>query len=429
MLSPSLLRKNINLVAKKLARRKFIFDIDRFLQQESLRKFLQKKLEVLRIKRKNMARIIGEEKSIGKNVESLCQEAHVLAKELTSLKLKYRALQCNMTEYALSIPNIPDDEIPNGLGDEDNLEIMRWGNTQRCSFPLKDHIDLGKSIGGLDFFSAAKLTGSRFVVMKGKIASLHRALIQFMMDFHVKYHGYEEYYLPYLVNKESLYGAGQLPKFYNDLFHIKNTESSSMNFYTLISTGEVPLINLVRNIIIDERELPMKMVAHTPCFRAEAGSYGHSTRGLIRMHQFDKVEMVQFVHPDKSTYTLEEITGHSEHVLQKLKLPYRKMLLCTGSIGFSACKTYDLEVWFPSQKSYCEIASCSNVGDFQARRIKARYREKLSKKTKFLHTLNASGVAVGRALAAVLENYQLQDGRIEVPQVLLPYMNGTSYIS
>ncbi|URJ30351.1 serine--tRNA ligase [Candidatus Blochmannia vicinus (nom. nud.)] len=428
MLDPNLLRSNLDVVIKKLARRKFIFNTDKFRQQESLRKILQKKTESLQTERKVKAKIIGIAKMHGENVEFLRQEAYILGKKLTSLKLESKTLQKIIRQYELSLPNIPDDQVPYGFSDQDNLEIMRWGEPGQYNFPLRDHTELGALTNGLNFSDATKLTGSRFVVMKGQIAHLHRALSQFMIDLHTKCHGYEEYYLPYLVNEMSLYGSGQLPKFYKDLFHIKHLGSET-NSYTLIPTAEVPLINLVRDVILDEKELPIKMIAHTPCFRSEAGSYGYNTRGLIRMHQFDKVELVQIVHPDKSMQTLEEITGHAEQVLQLLKLPYRKMLLCTGNIGFSSCKTYDLEVWLPACNTYCEISSCSNVGDFQARRIRARYRGKTHRKTKFLHTLNASGVAVGRALAAVLENYQLEDGRIAIPSVLYPYMNGITHIN
>ncbi|URJ32514.1 serine--tRNA ligase [Blochmannia endosymbiont of Camponotus sp.] len=428
MIDPNLLRSNLDLVAKKLARRKFILNINEFRQQESLRKILQKKTESLQTERKAKAKIIGIAKSRGENVEFLCQEAYVLGKKLISLKLENKALKNRIKQFELSLPNIPDDQVPDGFRDQDNLEIMRWGKPGQYNFPIRDHVALGAFTNGLDFANATKLTGSRFIVMKGQIAHLHRALSQFMIDLHVKRHGYEEYYLPYLVNQESLYGAGQLPKFYEDLFHMQHLQSGT-NPYTLIPTAEVPLINLVRDVILDEEELPIKMVAHTPCFRYEAGSYGHHTRGLIRMHQFDKVEMVQVVHPDKSMQILEEITSHAEQVLQLLKLPYRKILLCTGNIGFSSCKTYDLEVWLPAYNAYCEVSSCSNVGDFQARRIRARYKGRMHRKTRLLHTLNASGVAIGRALAAVLENYQLEDGRVAIPSVLYPYMNDVTHIN
>lgn len=427
MLDPDLLRDNYHWVAAQLERKKFVLDIDKLRQQESLRKILQKKTETLQSVRKTQSKHIGIVKNKGENIEFLIKNASLLDKELTLIKSKNKILQKEIKEYQLSIPNVPDSEIPDGYTDQDNVEVMRWGVPCKYNFPLRDHITLGKLIGGLDFLNAAKLTGSRFVVMKGKIATLHRALSQFMMDLHVKTHGYEEYYLPYLVNKTSLYGSGQLPKFYADLFHTKSI-CSKVDTYTLIPTAEVPLVNLLREVIVNEKELPIKMVAHTPCFRSEAGTYGQRGKGLIRMHQFDKVEIVQIVHPDYSMQTLEEMTGHAEKVLQLLKLPYRKMLLCAGNISFTACKTYDLEAWFPTSNTYCEVSSCSNVGDFQSRRIYARYREQINKKLKFLHILNASGIAIGRTLAAVLENYQLQDGSIKVPSVLSPYMHGLKYV-
>lgn len=428
MLNPVLLRNNYNWVAKQLARRAFILNVNILQKQEILRKDLQKKTENLQCERKRHAANIGIVKNRGENIELLCKNSDSLKEKLTLIKSKNKALKKEIKEYALSLPNIPDGSIPDGFSDQDNMEIMRWGTPYQYNFPLRDHVTLGKLVGGLDFCSATKLVGSRFVIMKGKIACLHRALSQFMMDLHIKAHGYEEYYLPYLVNKKSLYGSGQLPKFYGDLFHTKSV-NSDIDAYTLIPTAEVPLVNIVRDIIVNEKELPIKMIAHTPCFRSEAGTYGQRGKGLIRMHQFDKVEMVQVVHPDYSMQILEEITGHAEKVLQLLKLPYRKVLLCAGNIGFTACKTYDLEVWFPASNAYCEVSSCSNVGDFQSRRIQARYRDKINKKTKFLHILNASGVAIGRALAAVLENYQLQDGSIKVPTVLSPYMYGLKYIN
>lgn len=427
MLDSFLLRNKYDWVAQKLFRRNFILNIDKLLQQEHLRKILQKKTEDLQYEQKMRSKIIGIAKRKGENIELLCKESCSLEEQLTSVKFKYKKLKKEIKKYALSLPNIPDDQIPEGVDDEDNLEIMRWGKPRQYNFPLRDHVTLGKLIGGLDFSSAAKLTRSRFVVMKGEIAHLHRALSQFMMDLHVKVHGYKEYYLPYLVNNISLYGSGQLPKFYEDLFHIYS-ENSERNLYTLIPTAEVPLINLMRDALFEEKELPIKMVAHTPCFRSEAGAYGKNNRGLIRMHQFDKVEMVQVVHPDISMKILEEITNHAEKVLQLLELPYRKMLLCAGNIGFASCKTYDLEVWFPFDNKYYEVSSCSNVGDFQSRRIKARYREENNKKIKFLHILNASGIAIGRALAAIIENYQLEDGRIAIPSVLSPYMFGLTHI-
>lgn len=428
MLDPTLLRSNYNWVAEKLARRNFVLDINKLRKQESLRRILQKKTENLQFERRMKSKIIGMAKARGENIDLLCKDAYGLGRKLVLIKSENKILQTEIKKYELSLPNIPDDQVPDGYDNRDNLEIMRWGDPRQHDFPLRDHVELGKLIGGLDFSSAAKLTGSRFVVMKGKIARLYRALSQFMIDLHIKMHGYEEYYVPYLINKASLYGAGQLPKFYEDLFHTQPMHST-LDTYTLIPTAEVPLVNLMRDIIINEEELPIKMIAYTPCFRAEAGTYGQYGRGLIRMHQFDKVEMVQVVHPHDSMQALEEITGHAEKVLQLLKLPYRKMLLCAGNIGFSACKTYDLEVWIPTYNAYCEISSCSNVRDFQSRRIHARYRDKINKKIKFLHILNASGIAIGRALVAVLENYQLQNGHIAIPSVLLPYMQGLTHIN
>ena len=319
-----------------------------------------------------------------------------------------------------------------GKDDSENLEVSRWGEPSKCDFEVKDHVALGENLQGLDFASAVKLTGSRFVVMKGQIAKLHRALAQFMLDLHTEQHGYTEAYVPYLVNHDTLYGTGQLPKFSEDLFHTKPLEGQDPNevqrTYALIPTAEVPVTNLVRGDILEAENLPLKMTAHTPCFRSEAGSYGRDTRGLIRMHQFDKVELVQIVEPEKSMEALEELTGHAEKVLQLLGLPYRKVLLCTGDMGFGSCKTYDLEVWVPAQNTYREISSCSNMWDFQARRMQARCRSKGDKKTRLVHTLNGSGLAVGRTLVAVLENYQNADGSITVPEVLRPYMGGLEVI-
>ena len=352
-----------------------------------------------------------------------------LGEKLDAAKAELDKLQQEIRDIALSIPNIPDDEVPDGKDDSENLEVSRWGEPRQYDFEVKDHVSLGELAGGLDFPAAVKLTGARFVVMKGQMARMHRALAQFMLDLHTEKHGYQELYVPYLVNHATLYGTGQLPKFGEDLFHTKPLEEEAdSSTYALIPTAEVPVTNLVRDEILDEDALPLKMTAHTPCFRSEAGSYGRDTRGLIRMHQFDKVELVQIVHPEKSMAALEELTGHAEKVLQLLNLPYRKVLLCTGDIGFGSRKTYDLEVWLPAQNTYREISSCSNMWDFQARRMQARFRGKSDKKTQLVHTLNGSGLAVGRTLVAVLENYQQADGRIEVPEVLRPYMNGLEYI-
>ncbi|MFA0231238.1 serine--tRNA ligase, partial [Vibrio sp. 10N.261.45.A7] len=332
----------------------------------------------------------------------------------------------------MSIPNLPDAEVPDGKDEDDNVEVSRWGQPKTYDFEVKDHVDLGEMSGGLDFASAVKISGSRFIVMKGKFARLHRAIAQFMLDLHTDEHGYTEMYVPYLVNHDSLYGTGQLPKFGEDLFHTSPlTEQVSdvpLKTLSLIPTAEVPVTNMVRDTITDEAELPLKMTAHTPCFRSEAGSYGRDTRGLIRMHQFDKVELVQITKPEDSMAALEELTGHAEKVLQLLELPYRKVILCTGDMGFGSAKTYDLEVWVPAQETYREISSCSNMWDFQARRMQARFRRKGEKKPELVHTLNGSGLAVGRTMVAILENNQEADGRIAIPAVLQPYMGGVTHI-
>ena len=330
---------------------------------------------------------------------------------------------------AAVIPNLPDDEVPFGKGESENVEVSRTGTPRKFDFPIKDHVELGERIDGLDFSAGTKLAGARFVVMKGQLAKLHRALAQFMLDLHTNTHGYLETYVPYLVNQKTLFGTGQMPKFADDLFHTQPiTEARDSSNYALIPTAEVPLTNLISGDIIDESCLPLKMTAHTPCFRSEAGSYGKDTRGLIRMHQFDKVELVQIVKPEDSMAALEQLTGHAEKVLQLLDLPYRKVILCTGDMGFGSAKTYDLEVWLPAQHCYREISSCSNMSDFQARRMQARYRSASDRNTRLVHTINGSGLAVGRTLVAVLENYQQSDGRIGIPAVLAPYMDGAKYI-
>jgi len=390
---------------------------------------LQVETETLQAERNARSKTIGQAKARGEDIEPLRQEVNTLGERLDAAKAELDTLQNEIRNIASAIPNLPDDSVPAGKDENDNQEVSRWGSPQKYDFEVRDHVSLGEMSGGLDFAAAVKLTGSRFVVMKGQVARMHRALSQFMLDLHTEQHGYLETYVPYLVNHDSLYGTGQLPKFGEDLFHTKplDEEAESSN-YALIPTSEVPLTNLVRDEILEEESLPLKMTAHTPCFRSEAGSYGRDTRGLIRMHQFDKVEMVQIVRPEDSMQALEELTGHAEKVLQLLNLPYRKMLLCTGDMGFGSTKTYDLEVWLPAQDTYREISSCSNMGDFQARRMQARCRSKTEKKPRLVHTLNGSGLAVGRTLVAVLENYQQADGRIEVPAVLRPYMGGLEYI-
>ena len=427
MLDPNLLRNELDAVAEKLARRGFTLDVEKIRQQEERRKVLQVETESLQAERNSRSKSIGAAKARGEDIEPLRQEVNLLGEKLEAAKAELEVLQAEIRDYVLTIPNMPDDAVPNGKDDSENVEVSRWGTPKTYDFELKDHVTLGELTDGLDFASAVKITGSRFVVMKGQIARLHRAITQFMLNLHTEEHGYQEMYVPYLVNHATLYGTGQLPKFSEDLFHTKPLEEAESQ-YALIPTAEVPVTNMVRDVILDEDDLPLKMTAHTPCFRSEAGSYGRDTRGLIRMHQFDKVELVQIAHPEKSMEALEELTGHAEKVLQLLNLPYRKVVLCTGDIGFGSRKTYDLEVWVPAQNTYREISSCSNMWDFQARRMQARFRSKGDKKTQLVHTLNGSGLAVGRTLVAIMENYQMADGRIEIPEVLRPYMNGLEYI-
>ena len=428
MLDPNLLRNELDAVAEKLARRGFTLDVEKIRQQEERRKVLQVETESLQAERNSRSKSIGAAKARGEDIEPLRQEVNLLGEKLEAAKAELEVLQAEIRDYVLTIPNMPDDAVPNGKDDSENVEVSRWGTPKTYDFELKDHVTLGELTDGLDFASAVKITGSRFVVMKGQIARLHRAITQFMLNLHTEEHGYQEMYVPYLVNHATLYGTGQLPKFSEDLFHTKPLEEEAESQYALIPTAEVPVTNMVRDVILEEDDLPLRMTAHTPCFRSEAGSYGRDTRGLIRMHQFDKVELVQIAHPEKSMEALEELTGHAEKVLQLLNLPYRKVVLCTGDIGFGSRKTYDLEVWVPAQNTYREISSCSNMWDFQARRMQARFRSKGDKKIQLVHTLNGSGLAVGRTLVAIMENYQMADGRIEIPEVLRPYMNGLEYI-
>ena len=433
MIDPNLLRNNLAEVAEKLKiKRGFTLDVANITQLEEQRKALQVKTETLQAERNARSKAIGAAKARGEDIAPLLAEVDHMAAELEQGKVELDKVQNALNDIALNIPNIPADEVPLGKDDSENLEVSRWGEPRKFDFEIKDHVALGENLQGLDFASAVKLTGSRFVVMKGQIAKLHRAIAQFMLDLHTEQHGYTEAYVPYLVNHDTLYGTGQLPKFSEDLFHTKPLEGQDPNevqrTYALIPTAEVPVTNLVRGDILEAENLPLKMTAHTPCFRSEAGSYGRDTRGLIRMHQFDKVELVQIVEPEKSMEALEELTGHAEKVLQLLGLPYRKVLLCTGDMGFGSCKTYDLEVWVPAQNTYREISSCSNMWDFQARRMQARCRSKGDKKTRLVHTLNGSGLAVGRTLVAILENYQNADGSITVPEVLRPYMGGLEVI-
>lgn len=429
MLDPNLLRNELDLVAQKLARRGFKLDVATIRDLEEKRKVLQVETENLQAERNARSKSIGAAKARGEDITAVREEVNKLGDKLDSAKKELDSLLSQIKDIYSTIPNIPDDNVPDGKDENDNIEISRWGTPKQFDFPVQDHVALGEKFGGLDFAAAVKLTGARFVVMKGQIARLHRAIAQFMLDLHTQQHGYSEIYVPYLVNHATLFGTGQLPKFGKDLFHTKplEEESESSN-YGLIPTAEVPVTNLVRDEILDEDLLPLKMTAHTPCFRSEAGSYGKDTRGLIRMHQFDKVELVQIVKPEESMQALEELTSHAEKVLQLLELPYRKIVLCTGDMGFGSRKTYDLEVWVPAQNTYREISSCSNMWDFQARRMQARYRCKADNKTYLVHTLNGSGLAVGRTLVAIMENYQQADGRIKIPSVLIPYMNGLEYI-
>ena len=429
MLDPNLLRNELDLVANKLARRGFKLDVETIRQLEEKRKTLQVETENLQAQRNARSKAIGEAKARGEDISAVREEVNKLGEKLNSAKAELDILLNQIKDIASNIPNVPDDSVPDGKDENDNVEVSRFGTPRSFDFPIQDHVALGERFGGLDFAAGVKLTGARFVVMKSQLARLHRAIAQFMLDLHTEQHGYAEIYVPYLVNHATLFGTGQLPKFAGDLFHTKplDEESESSN-YALIPSAEVPVTNLVRDEILDESVLPMKMTAHTPCFRSEAGSYGKDTRGLIRMHQFDKVELVQIVKPEESMKALEELTAHAEKVLQLLELPYRKIILCTGDMGFGSCKTYDLEVWVPAQNTYREISSCSNMWDFQARRMQARYRNKTDNKTYLVHTLNGSGLAVGRTLVAIMENYQQADGTIKVPSVLVPYMNGLEVI-
>lgn len=429
MLDPNLLRNELNVVAKNLARRGFKLDVDTISQLEEKRKVLQVETESLQAQRNARSKAIGEAKARGEDITAVREEVNKLGEKLNNAKAELEILLTKIKDITSTIPNIPDDSVPDGKDENDNVEVSRFGTPRTFDFPIQDHVALGERFGGLDFAAGVKLTGARFVVMKSQIARLHRAITQFMLDLHTEQHGYAEIYVPYLVNQATLFGTGQLPKFAGDLFHTKplDEESESSN-YALIPTAEVPVTNLVRDEILDESVLPLKMTAHTPCFRSEAGSYGKDTRGLIRMHQFDKVELVQIVKPEESMKALEELTAHAEKVLQLLELPYRKIVLCAGDMGFGSCKTYDLEVWVPAQNTYREISSCSNMWDFQARRMQARYRNKADNKTYLVHTLNGSGLAVGRTLVAIMENYQQADGTIRIPSVLVPYMNGVEVI-
>lgn len=424
MLDAKYVRTNPEEVAAKLAKRHFELDVDALKNLENQRREIQVKAESLQQERNTRSKSIGKAKAAGEDIAPLLAEVDQLKQSYTAAEHELHAIQAQLEEILSTIPNIPDEQVPEGKTEDDNVEIRRWGEPKTFDFDVKDHLDLGSELGQIDMECAAKLTGSRFSVMKGDIARLHRALIQFMINTHIEEHGYREIYVPFMVNRDSLYGTGQLPKFEEDLFKL----TDERDFY-LIPTAEVPVTNTVRDEIVDEAELPIKYTSHTPCFRSEAGAYGRDTRGMIRQHQFEKVELVKIVKPEASEQALEDLTSHAEAILKKLNLPYRTVILCGGDIGFSAARTYDIEVWMPSQEKYREISSCSNMRDFQARRMKARFRNKETGKPEFAHTLNGSGLAAGRALIAVLENYQQADGSIEIPEVLQPYMGGKTVIS
>jgi seryl-tRNA synthetase len=423
MLDPRLLRTDLDRVAAQIARRGAQLDRTRLEALEGERKALQVAVQELQNRRNTSSKAIGKAKASGQDVAPLLAEVADFGDQLKTSGQRLDAIQNELTEIALSLPNLPHESVPDGLDETQNREERRWGETPRFDFTPKDHVDLGVASGWMDFDAAAKLTGSRFVVLSGPLARLHRALIQLMLDIHTGEHGYTEVYVPYLVNVDSLYGTGQLPKFEADLFKVPLSGSGGRDFY-LIPTAEVPVTNLVRDVIVDPEALPCRWVAHTPCFRSEAGSHGKDTRGMIRQHQFEKVELVQAVRPQDSFQALEALTGHAEAILQRLGLAYRVVSLCTGDLGFSSCKTYDLEVWLPAQQTYREISSCSNFVDFQARRLQARWRNPDTGKPELLHTLNGSGLAVGRTLVAVLENYQRADGSIVIPPALRPYLGG-----
>jgi len=423
MLDIKILRNDLDAVATQLARRGFKLDTVEFQALEDKRKVLQTATQDLQNERNTRSKSIGQAKSKGEDIQPLLAEVADLGDKLKAAEQELSDLQSEIDNIVMGIPNLLNDSVPEGKSEDDNVEISRWGEPTHFDFEVKDHVDLGASNGWMDFEAATKLTGSRFVVMRDGMARMHRALIQFMLDTHTSEHGYKEVYVPYMVNEDSMFGTGQLPKFAEDSFKLEGEQN-----YYLIPTAEVPVTNLVRDEILDANQLPMKYTAHTPCFRSEAGSYGKDTRGLIRQHQFEKVELLHFVKPEDSDEALEQLKRHAEIILEKLELPYRTIVLCAGDTGFSANKTYDLEVWLPAQKTYREISSCSNMKDFQARRMQARFRNPETKKTELLHTLNGSGLAIGRTLVAIIENYQLEDGCIRVPEVLLPYMGGVKVL-
>ena len=438
MLDPQRIRNHLNDVSKSLSRRGVTLDTSKLSELEAQRKAVQVETEGLQAERNRRSKDIGRHKAAGEDIAPLLAEVSSLGEQLDASTQKLAAVQEELNALLHGIPNEPHGSVPDGRNEEANVEVSRWGTPETFGFPVKDHVDLGEALGLVDFSSAASIAGSRFVVLKAGIARLHRALIQFMLDIHTREHGYTEVNVPYLVNAESLFGTGQLPKFEADLFRIPRSRTvqgpgdtyveEDASLY-LVPTAEVPVTNLVRGAILAAEILPLKFVCHSPCFRSEAGSYGKDTRGMIRQHQFEKVELVQIVRPEDSYTALEALTGHAEVILQRLELPYRKVTLCTADLGFSSAKTYDLEVWLPGQEKYREISSCSNFEAFQARRLQARWRNPETGKPEPVHTLNGSGLAVGRTLVAILENYQERDGGIRIPAALRPYMGGMDRIS
>ena len=427
MLDIQLLRNDLVGVSARLAARGYALDTAKFEVAETERKAIQTRTQELQARRNALSKAIGAAKGKGEDASALMGEVAGLADELTALERQLADIQAGLRDWLLGMPNLPHPSVPVGKSEADNVEVRRWGSPRSFDFPVRDHVDVGAAVGGLEFEASAKLSGARFYTLRGAVARLHRALAQMMLDTHTSEHGYVEHYLPYIVNAETLTGTGQLPKFESDLFWVTKGGAPDEARMYLVPTAEVPLTNLVRDTIVAGDALPVRLTAHTPCFRSEAGSYGKDTRGMIRVHQFDKVELVQIVHPEKSYDALEQMTGQAERILQKLELPYRVVALCTADLGFASTKTYDLEVWLPGQQKYREISSCSNCEAFQARRMQARFRNAQGK-PELVHTLNGSGVAVGRALVAVMENYQRADGGIDVPGALRPYMGGVASI-
>jgi len=422
MLDPRLIRTDLEGTARRLSRRGYQLDVAGIAALEAERKAIQVRTQALQAERNARAKDIGRAKARGEDLAPLLASVASLGDDLKAAETRLEEVQQALDTILYTLPNVPHESVPDGTGEADNLEVRRWGEPPAFAFEPRDHVDVGAGLGLLDFETATKIAGSRFALIAGPLARLHRAITQFMLDLHTTRHGYQEVYVPYLVNAASLTGTGQLPKFKEDLFHIP------LQDLYLIPTAEVPVTNIARDVILEATEVPKRFVCHTPCFRSEAGSYGKDTRGMIRQHQFEKVELVQLVRPQDSYQALEELTGHAEAVLQALGLPYRVVTLCTGDMGFSSAKTYDIEVWLPGQQRYREISSCSNFEDFQARRMKARWRNPDTGKPELLHTLNGSGLAVGRTLVAIMENYQQQDGRIAVPDALRPYIGGATHV-